>query len=103
MSETRLRPGAHKYGPPDVGCFGDASFGHDHIRGCLRTLLQHKFETDCLEANEIRGRLHEEMSDDASEEDDAINLLNDYACEGVYFEFVDGDLMLSVESSDNDD
>lgn len=102
MTETKLRQGAHLYGPKDVGCFADGTFGHNYIRSGLSILLLSLFPENCAETTELRIRLNQEMSDDASEEDDAINLLNDHACEGAYFEMVDGDLMLSVEGSDDD-
>lgn len=102
MSELKLRPGAKPYGPKDVGCFADGAFGHKHVRGALSMLLLAVFPENNAETTELRIRLNQEMSDDASEEDDVINLLNDYACEGVFFEMVDGDLMLSVEGSDDD-
>lgn len=93
-----------KYTVKDVGCFGDSSFGHQHVRNCLATLLQHLLrpcgaEVDgkdvveqCIQA------LQGEMSDDASEEYEAIEMLNDVAVDGVHFEFCDGDLLLRSDS-----
>lgn len=80
-----------KFGPDNTGCYADACFGHDHIRERLADLCE-EYGNDAL-----ADVLRESMSDDASEEDDALEWLNETACENVRFELSDGDLMLFSE------
>jgi len=89
----------------DFGCFGDGAFGHQHVRESLANLLVQMFRhsprggdgpywdnTVSPLVEELRG----DMSDDASEEYDAIDLLNERCCSWeCVFDFIDGDLMLS--------
>lgn len=75
----------------DADVYGSGEFGHNHIRGCLNTLLQW---WNPVETAALRTALCGEMSDDASEEDDAIEYLNTNACDGCYFALSEGDLWL---------
>lgn len=78
-----------------IGCYGDGSFGHAHVRQRLADLVE-EYSEDLAE--ELRG----EMSDDGGEEDGALEVLNEHtANDGVVWEFVDGDLMLSRLVSEN--
>lgn len=74
----------------DAGVYGDAAFGEEHVRDILANLVEH-FDMELAE--ELRG----EPSDDLSEEDDAIDLLNDRTEPGAVWEFVEGDLVLAAE------
>lgn len=74
----------------DAGCYADGSFGHNHVREVLGSLLVEVGRPD------LQDELLFEMSDDACEEYDALDILN-AECEGCYFEMVDGDLMLTAE------
>lgn len=79
------------------GCWGDGSYGHQYVRERLAQLIQEFNE-------EIAELLRQEMSDDGSEELEALEILN--ANTGgkngpVIWEFVDGDLMLSRLVSEN--
>lgn len=94
----------------DTGCFADGSFGHDHVRATLANLLELMFRhhprggdgVHWGDAAPLVAELRGEMSDDASEEYDAINMLNTLCCaSGVYFTLEDGDLVLT-ESEDSD-
>jgi hypothetical protein len=77
------------YNSSGVGCFADGSYGHSHIRAKLADMMNTFGQTELCEA------LEGEMSDDASEEQEAIDWLNDNACTpDVYFVMVDGDLLL---------
>lgn len=89
----------HKYTVVSVGCYGDGSFGHEHVRSRLAALMTDLARNsahpgDAQTATEIAEALIAPMTDDASEEYDAISLLNESACDGTHFEMVDGDLML---------
>jgi hypothetical protein len=77
-----------RFDATDVGCHADASFGHDHVRTVLRELCCDIGREDLAHA------LIGEMSDDADEEYAAIEALNAVCSDDVYFEFMDGDLML---------
>ncbi len=78
----------------DVGCYADGAFGHRHIRDVLIGLLENNgggtYPVDLC--NDLMGP----MSDDASEEDEALDVLNS-RCDGVYFTMSNGDLLLVEE------
>lgn len=79
------------------GCWGDGSFGHQHVRERLAALID-EFDEDIAE------QLRAEMSDDAEEENVALEILNNNTSDenGLkVWEFVDGDLMLSRLVSEN--
>jgi len=79
------------YGEGDTGCWIDGAFGDDHRREKLAGLVA-PFDAELAE--ELRGP----GSDDLSEEDDAIDRLNDQAVEeGYLFVFDSGDLLLVKE------
>lgn len=74
----------------DVGCWADSSHGIAHVRAVLADLV-----ASYCKAPDLVRALNGECSDDASEEYEAIDLLNEHACaDDVYFEFADGDLVL---------
>ena len=87
----------------EIGCIADGSFGHAHVRERLADLLVHMFRhhprggdgVHWAEAAPLVAELRAEPSDDYSEEDDAIGLLNEHAVSWeVLFSMEDGDLML---------
>ena len=76
------------------GCMADATHGHQHVRERLACLVE---DWPGIErAKELPALLRGSMSDDASEEDEALEFLND--CEDWYNQsagvwgLVDGDL-----------
>ena len=85
-----------KYTPTNVGCYADGANGHDHARRVLVTLL-----AECgvisNERIELIEALRAPMSDDASEEYEVLDILNAELCDGVFFDFVGGDLLLLRE------
>jgi hypothetical protein len=86
------------YDTRDIGCYADCAFGHAHIRGVLREQLAHATRAgftipDCAE---LERALDGEMSDDAWEEDAALDALN-ALCFDCYFILHDGDLLLVPE------
>jgi len=83
------------FGPEDVGCYADGTHGHAHVRVQLAELVEALDMEPSLVAELLAP-----MSDDASEEDDAIDLLNEHCEGGVYFTFRDGDLMLVQEEEE---
>lgn len=76
------------------GCYGDGTFGHQHVRERLAAEVS-RFDAELAEL--LRGP----MSDDASEEDEALDILNEHTASHLYWAFVDGDLML-VDSTKED-
>ena len=79
----------------DIGCWGDASFGHQHCREKLAEILG-SFGNESTE--DIRKSLLEPMPDDAWDESDALDWINENLCEdGVQFVFCYGDLLLVGE------
>ncbi len=73
------------------GCYADGSKGHNHIRSRLAELvIDHGIEND-----ELVGFLRADMSDDASEELDAIDAMNELVPHNhdCTWQMIDGDLM----------
>ena len=101
------------YGLEQVGCYADGTFGHDHIRSKLQDLLKGLTENDIdlvekgtnlmcqleftsTQMSAIREHYGDCFGDDFSEEDDAIDLLNEHATDDtVYFGMFEGDLVLA--------
>lgn len=79
------------YTKSDAGCYADSTYGHNHVREALADMVE-----ECG-ASELAERLRRGMSDDASEEYEALDLLNTY-CLDCYFDFDNGDLMLYPET-----
>jgi hypothetical protein len=73
----------------DVGCYADGAFGHAHCRQVLADLVE-----PCDQA--LSEALRADMSDDAWEEDAALDLLNEGSEEGVFWTFHNGDLVLTA-------
>lgn len=83
---------ARRFTRKSLGCWGDGAFGHAHVRARLAELVR---EYDYSLAELLR----QPMTDDASEEYDALDVLNEDTCEGLVWDLVDGDLVLTeVES-----
>lgn len=74
------------YFKEDIGCYADGTFGHNHVREILAGLIQ-GYNLDLAE------ELRKPMSDDASEENEALDILDNH-CDGVSFILENGDLML---------
>lgn len=84
-----------------VGCYADGASGHTHVRAVLGGLLKGTVSVGPVgialrvKARLIIEALRADMSDDASEEDKALDFLNTHSCaDGVQFELCDGDLIL---------
>lgn len=95
-----------KYSCKDIGCHADGSLGHEHVRDILAFLVQGIIEDDStsltlnqrLLARGLCADLRDSMSDDAAEEQQALDILNEHAVgEGVSFMLVDGDLCLMAD------
>ncbi len=86
------------YTAKDEGCIADGANGHAYVRQRLWDVLNDTHVKDPKEHNTqdlCLAQLAAEMSDDAWEEDEAIDLLNEHATDGdVCFLFEDGDLKL---------
>lgn len=95
----------------DVGCYADGGFGHDHVRQVLARLLKrmhrhHPRGGEGLHWSEVKPiveALEAPMSDDAWEEDEAIEWLDRDCEEGCHFTFSDGDLLLVADDEEADD
>ena len=91
-----------------LGCHGDGSLGHQHTRiRCAMLIeavawsLRHPGNAQC--GREIAAELRGEMSDDASEEDDACSWLEENAPQdGASWGWQDGDFGLWPLESDNE-
>jgi len=81
-----------KFTRADCGCYADGALGHKYIRAQLARLVSEYVPNGV----ELMCALLGEMSDDASEEDEALELLQRECAADVCFEFRDGDLILSV-------
>lgn len=91
-----LRPPV--YTAADIGCYANGNtFGHYEVRSVLARMLEEHFGDI---ARDLVYDLRAEMSDDASEELEALEKLNELCAEGVHFEMIDGDLMLVEDESE---
>lgn len=72
----------------EVGCYIDGAAGHVELRKRLASMVE-GCDTEAADA------LRADMSDDAWEENQALELLQKHTKDGLVWEFVDGDLMLS--------
>jgi len=85
-----------RYTKTDVGCYADGAHGHEYCRNRLASLLQ--AAKDALPSlalsTDLIASLQGDMSDDASEEYGALAILNGLCDHDVYFDFVNGDLLL---------
>ena len=77
-----------RYTLADRGCWADGAFGHEHLRAVLSGMVADLGNADL--ASELEGW----PSDDMSEEDEALALLQEYTDEGLSWAFQDGDLIL---------
>lgn len=80
-----------RFSESDFGCYADGALGWRHVRRVLADLVRpHDTELAC--------RLEGEVSCDASEEDEALDLLNSPQCsEGGYWYFEDGNLIFAKD------
>lgn len=77
----------------EPGVYIDSAAGHEHIRQVLANLVE-EYAPDL--ASELRGA----PSPDLSEEDDALDVLNQMTRGGVW-SFHNGDIILEKEGSDD--
>lgn len=85
----------------DIGCHADGTFGNDHCRNVLQTLLDDVGRSDGFEPSEqltyiaeIRRFLMADPSDDFSEEDEAIEILQSVTDDNLQWVMESGDLLL---------
>ncbi|MCK5604433.1 hypothetical protein KAR91_21260 [Candidatus Pacearchaeota archaeon] len=86
----------------DIGCHADCIFGHQHRRSILanyvRKIVGIKFPSiDPTLVNE----LHAEPTDDFSEEDDAIEILQSVTDDSLVWALEAGDLLLMSKEDYN--
>jgi hypothetical protein len=87
---------AYEYTAADIGCYADGAGGHMHVRERLAEMVA------VLGHSALASELHGDMTDDASEETDALEVLQEVTKAGATWEFRDGDLILSLEENEND-
>ena len=84
----------------DLGCWIDGAGGQDHRRAKLRDMLEECFQVSDpamqSDIQRIQRYLEDDMSDDASEEDEAIEIIQHHTEEGLIWE-QDGDFCLREE------
>lgn len=85
-----------KWVADDCGCYAEGGFGRQHIRERLAGLVAASAQGRA-EWGEVVEALQGEMSDDAWEEDAAIDMLNAQTEAGIAWFFQDGDLVLAVD------
>jgi len=78
----------------DVGCWADGASGWVHVRDVLANLINPLNPT-------LAEELTQGMSDDASEEQEALDLLQEHTAEGFVWIFDSGDLILAPEDSED--
>lgn len=95
------------WGPDDVGCHADGSFGHEHARRRIANRLDIVLmngdmisEDRDKEIRELISSLKGEMPDDAWDEDAALEILNEYTEPGQTWQFLDGDFGLYQDEGD---
>jgi len=86
-----------QFNQSDIGCYADGANGQQWRRNTLTDLIS------CLDGctKELLAELASEPSDDYSEENDAIDILNDNTADGLYWTMLDGDLILTNEASND--
>lgn len=77
------------FGKDDVGCWADGAGGGSHVREVLAGLVKALGG----EGQDLAAELRNEPSDDLSEEDDAIELLNSFSHTGYDWGMMEGNLM----------
>ena len=97
-----MRPnGPNPFTAQDLGCYADGCLGHDHIRATLAYLLE-TLSRDLILCSTsgllLSDSLLREMPDDASDEAEALELLNEDTVEGISWLLLDGDLVLIADS-----
>jgi hypothetical protein len=85
----------------DAGCWADSAAGHQHVRNRLAQLVANVWTPEMLDkyGYDVAEALDAEMSDDAGEEDDALDILQEFTDASLTWQFVDGDLLL-LEDTD---
>ena len=89
----------------EVGCYADGAGGHQHCRNRLAQLVNEVCSDTAELSSKVRialvGSLEGEMPDDACDEDEALELLNQYSNKhpDTFWQFHDGDLMLDWTQS----
>lgn len=78
------------------GCYGDGRLGHQHTRQLCASMLVYVWsKVDIDQPTDIINELCREMSDDASEEQDACDWLNEHdPLENHYWGWYQGDFGL---------
>jgi hypothetical protein len=91
------------YTKNNTGCYIDAAFGEDHRRAKLADLIR---DLETQEMIETRGysvveSLAIESPDDFSDEEDALEILQQFTESGLVWSFEAGDLILATEEESN--
>jgi len=68
--------------PMEPGCYADGVYGWDHVRDVLAGMVEGMGHAGI--GDELAALLQGPMSDDASEEDEALDLLNEHTTGGYW-------------------
>ncbi len=84
----------------DVGCHADGTYGRDHRRNILGILVEQSAKGrnywDHNSDKAVCVDLASVPSDDYSEEQDAMDILQSVTTDGLVWRMIDGDLMLTA-------
>src|ERR1700735_2119802 len=82
-----------------IGCYIDGAFGQDHRRAKLADLIRDLETQDMINARgySVTECLTEEPSDDFSEEQDALDILQEFTEADLVWVFEAGDLILTEQ------
>lgn len=93
------------YTAAEVGCYADGCYGHERCRHRLyeltRNALQRSFRYDAAKHGALLASLQGAMPDDAWDENEALDILNQFCADDVCFTFQDGNLVLSTTEEES--
>ena len=82
------------------GLYADGTFGHQYARGVLAFLVN-ELEQEGMQ--DLIDSLDGKMPDDAWDEGQALEVLQGVTEEGLFWEFKDGDLVLSSNDEEEEE
>ena len=83
------------FDPKDCGCYADGAAGHEHVRERLASLLDDVQHPEKQEHAELIESLYGDMPDDAWDEDEALEVLDQYTDSRCAWIMEGGDLILT--------
>ena len=88
------------YTKKDVGCYIDGAFGEEHRRAKLADMIRNLETQEMIDHRgySVVESLANESPDDYGDEDDALDILQEFTESGLVWTFESGDLLLLNES-----